>query len=145
MDGILIRRVKTEDADEIVRIEAAITQAPDGIDLRRIIEERSERRGDAGFVAELEGRVVGYMFSSVTSGSFGVNKSAWISVLGVDPKFMGQGIGKRLAETIFEHYREQGIKDIFTTVRWDYADQLSFFKTLGFERSNFLHLRKGLD
>ena len=145
MDEILIRRVRNDDADEIIRIEAAITQEPGELDLRPIIEERSERRGDANFVAELEGKVIGYMFSSITSGSFGVNKSAWISVLGVDPKFMGQGIGKKLAETIFKYYREQGIKDVFTSVKWDYADQLSFFKTLGFERSDFLHLRKGLD
>jgi hypothetical protein len=29
-------------------------------------------------------------------------------------------------------------------VRWDSTDMLSFFKTLGFDRSNFINLRKVL-
>jgi ribosomal protein S18 acetylase RimI-like enzyme len=63
----------------------------------------------------------------------------------VDPKFMGQGIGKKLAEEIFRVYQEKGIQDIFTSVRWDSADLLSFFKTLGFDRSDFINLKKQLD
>ncbi|MFO7600874.1 MAG: GNAT family N-acetyltransferase, partial [Candidatus Desulfacyla sp.] len=70
---------------------------------------------------------------------------AWIATLGVDPKFMGQGIGKKLAEAILAVYREKGINDIYTTVRWDSVDLLSFFKTLGFDRSNFINLRKDLE
>jgi len=34
--------------------------------------------------------------------------------------------------------------NVFTLVRWDSADMLSFFKTLGFDRSNFINLRKTL-
>ena len=57
---------------------------------------------------------------------------------------MGQGLGKRLAEEIFDFYRRVGIKDIHTSVRWDSTDILSFFKTLGFDRSNFINLRKNI-
>ena len=145
MENILIRRMRKKDADQIIKIEAAITQSPNGMDLKRIIEEQIQRKSDASFVAESEGRIVGYMISYITSGNFGIDKSAWISVLGVDPQYMGQGIGVQLAETIFSHYRKLGITDIFTSVRWDYTDLLSFFKTLGFDRSNFIHLRKVLD
>jgi N-acetylglutamate synthase-like GNAT family acetyltransferase len=74
-----------------------------------------------------------------------VEKSAWIASLGVDPKYMGQGIGKRLAQEIFDVYKEKGIQNIFTSVRWDSADLLSFFKTLGFDRSDFINLRKQLN
>lgn len=145
MDEILIRRLREDDADEIIRIEAAITQTPDGLDLKRIVEDQVHRKGDASYAAVIGDKIVGYIISYITSGNFGVNKCAWISVLGVDPKYMDQGIGKRLGEKTFEHYKEQGICDVFTTVRWDHTDLLSFFKTLGFERSNFLHLRKRLD
>ena len=145
MDEIVIRRLKNDDADEIIRIERAITHTPGGLDLKEIIEDHLSRKGDASHVAMLDGKIVGYMISYITTGNFGVNKCAWISILGVDPKYMDQGIGRRLGEKIFEYYREQNISDVFTTVRWDHTDLLSFFKTLGFDRSNFLHLRKRLD
>ena len=142
MDKVLIRKLRTEDADDISRIYAAITQSPVRTDFGRIIEEQVRRYEEASFVAELEGRVVGYMFSYILSGGFGMDQSAWIAMLGVDPKFMGQGIGKSLAEEIFGFYREKDIQNIYTSVRWDSTDLLSFFKTLGFDRSNFINLRK---
>ena len=67
---------------------------------------------------------------------------AWIATLGVDPNYMGQGIGAGLAEETFSYYKSKGIENVYTSVRWDSADMLSFFKTLGFDRSNFINLRK---
>jgi len=145
VDEILIRRLRAEDVDEIIRIEAAITRTQDGLDLKRIVEDQVHSEGDASYVAVIENKIAGYMISYITSRNFGVHKCAWISVLGVDPRHMDQGIGKRLGEKIFEHYREQGISDVFTTVKWDQTDLLSFFRTLGFDRSDFIHLRKQLD
>lgn len=123
-------------------IDAAITQETENIDYRRMIEEQAYKTEDASFVAEFRGVVVGYMISYILSGGFGMEKSAWIAILGVDPKFMGQGIGKRLAEEIFRFYEDKKINTIYTSVRWDSTDLLSFFKTLGFDRSDFINLRK---
>jgi len=142
---ILIRKLKAKDAEDISNIYAAITQTPIKDDFIYIIEEQVNRKEDASFVAELDGSVVGYMISIVISGGFGIKKSTWISNMGVNPKFMGQGIGESLAKKIFYFSREKGIKDIYTSVRWDSPDLLSFFKTLGFDRSNFINLRKLLE
>jgi len=142
VNNILIRRLKAEDDKDISKIYAAITQTPIRDDFIRIIAEQVNRKEDASFVAELEGRVVGYMISLVIPGGFGIKKSTWIANMGVYPRFMGQGIGENLAKKIFEFSREKGIKDIYTSVRWDSPDLLSFFKTLGFDRSNFVNLRK---
>ncbi|MBW1695698.1 MAG: GNAT family N-acetyltransferase [Deltaproteobacteria bacterium] len=141
---ILIRKLTAEDADAISRIYSSITQKPAKMDFRRIIEEQVPKNENACYVAEYEGTVIGYMISYVLSGAFGLEKSAWIALMGVDPKYMGQGIGDRLARRIFKFYRDSGIKDIYTSVRWDSTDLLSFFKTLGFDRSNFINLRKKL-
>ena len=145
MENLQIRKIKTEDASDIGNIQAAITKSPTNIDFGQIIEDQTRKDEDISFVAEIDGRVVGYMISYIVFGGFGLEKSAWIATLGVDPKFMGQGIGKRLAEEILEVYRKKGINDIYTSVRWDSVDLLSFFKTLGFDRSNFINLRKELD
>jgi N-acetylglutamate synthase-like GNAT family acetyltransferase len=85
------------------------------------------------------------MISYILTAGFGITKSAWIATLGVDPNFMGTGIGASLAEEIFKYYNAQGIENVYTSVRWDSTDLLSFFKTLGFDRSNFINLRKTIE
>jgi len=62
--------------------------------------------------------------------------------MGVHPKHMGQDIEARLACEIFKYYRPEGFSRVYTSVRWDSTDLLSFFKTLGFDRSNFINLAK---
>ena len=144
MKNITIRTLAADDVKDISRIYAAITQKTVGKDFKRIIKEQSLIEKNAFFVAESEGKVVGYMISYILSGGFGLKKSAWIAQLGVDPKYMGQGIGDSLAREIFKFCKKTGIQDIYTSVRWDSTDLLSFFKTLGFDRSNFINLRKKL-
>ena len=142
MDNVEIRRLKKEDAIEISRIYAAITMKPVNEDFKRVVEDHSTRDNEACFVAEIQGKVVGFMISYILTAGFGEAKSAWIAILGVDPHFMGQGIGATLATEIFTFYKAEGIENVYTSVRWDSTDMLSFFKTLGFDRSNFINLRK---
>ena len=145
MESFIIRRLRPEDADDIKKISAAITSLPTDYDFNRMIEDQAHRPEDASFVAVIEGQVVGYVISSIFSGIFGIKQSAWISLLGVHPRYMGRRIGERLAEESIRYCKELGIKDMYTTVRWDSTDLLSFFKTLGFDRSNFINLRKILE
>jgi ribosomal protein S18 acetylase RimI-like enzyme len=142
VDNVEIRRLKKEDAIEISRIYAAITMKPVNEDFKRVVEDHSTRDNEACFVAEIQGKVVGFMISYILTAGFGEAKSAWIAILGVDPHFMGQGIGATLATKIFSFYKAEGIENVYTSVRWDSTDMLSFFKTLGFDRSNFINLRK---
>jgi ribosomal protein S18 acetylase RimI-like enzyme len=137
-----IRRLKKEDAEEISKIYGAITMQPLSADFKRVVEEHALREDGACFVAERDGKITGFMISYILTAGFGMPKSAWIATLGVDPGCMGQGIGASLAKEIFKFYKDQGIENIYTSVRWDSTDLLSFFKTLGFDRSNFINLRK---
>ncbi len=145
MENVTIRRLKPADADEISRIYSAITQKPARADFRNLVEEHALRTKDACFVAELGGEVAGFMISYIMTLGFGIEKSAWIASLGVNPRYMGQGIGAELAREVFKFYQGEGIHNVYTSVRWDSTDLLSFFKTLGFDRSNFINLRKVLE
>ena len=144
MAKILIRKMREDDADEVSRIDAAITKAPSRLNFKPIVAEAARKDSNASLIAEIRGKVVGFMISIITAGIFGTEKVAWISMFGVDPKYMGQEIGKSLAKGIFGYYKEKGVKKIYTSVRWDSTDLLSFFKAIGFERSNFINLRKDL-
>ena len=145
MDNFQIRRLRVEDADEITRIFAEITRRPVEPDFKSVVEEHARSKEEACFVAEDQGRVVGFMISYILTAGFGETKSAWIATLGVNPNFMGQGIGTSMAQKIFEIYKAAGIENVYTTVTWDSTDMLSFFKTLGFDRSKFINLRKAID
>ena len=145
IEGLLVREIKVEDAERLGEIQASITKVAPDFDFRQIIEPQISRRENASYVAEVDGKVVGYMISYVVYGGYGLEKSAWIATLGVDPKFMGRGVGKRLAKKILDRYKEMGVKNIYTSVLWDSADVLSFFKTLGFSRSDHINLRKELE
>lgn len=145
VNNVVIRKLKTVDADYISKIYGDITQKSVRTDFKKLIETHAKRPEDACFVAELDGKVVGFMISYILTLGFGIEKSAWIATLGVSPKFMGQGLGARMAEEIFKFYKAEGINNIYTSVRWDSTDLLSFFKTLGFDRSNFINLRKVLE
>lgn len=141
-DNLLIRRVKKEDSKDIARIYASIVKRYEEIDFDRLIREQVRNTGMANFVAELKGDVVGFIISYTLSGGFGIDKSAWIAMVGVDPRSMGKGIGKAMAEELFKFYKDNGIHNIYTSVRWDSTDLLTFFKTLKFDRSDFINLRK---
>ena len=145
MENFQIRRLKVEDAEVIGQIYAAITRRPVEPDFKSVVEEHAQSDEEACFVAEHQGKVVGFMISYILTAGFGEAKSAWIATLGVDPNFMGQGIGASLAQKIFKIHKAAGIENVYTTVRWDSTDLLSFFKTLGFDRSKFINLRKVID
>ena len=144
MENISIRKLEIKDAEQIGQIYSDITGKPAKDDFKILMERHARSTEDACFVAELEGKVVGFMVSYILTLGFGIEKSAWIATLGISPKYMGQGIGKSLAEEVFKFYKAEGICTVYTSVRWDSVDLLSFFKTLGFDRSNFINLRKEL-
>jgi ribosomal protein S18 acetylase RimI-like enzyme len=145
VEKIVIRKLKTVDVDEISRIYGAITQEDVKTEFKTLIEQHAQRPEDACMVAELDGKVVGFMISYILTLGFGIEKSAWIATLGVDPQYMGQGIGANMAREILKFYKSEGISNVYTSVRWDSTDLLSFFKTLGFDRSDFINLLKLLE
>jgi hypothetical protein len=54
---------------------------------------------------------------------------------------MGKGIGKILGETLIKYFNDGGVKEVYTTVEWDSGDLISFFKSIGFDKSSFINLK----
>ena len=117
MDKVQIRKLHKDDAHEISQIYAAITRKSVDSDFKRVVEAHALRDDGACFVALHQDKVVGFMISYILTAGFGMTKSAWIATLGVDPNFMGMGIGASLAEEIFKYYKTQGIENVYTSVR----------------------------
>ena len=140
-----IRKLAARDLPQVVAIQGIITRQKVTAQKIAILKEHIKKEGNISFVAVADRRVVGFLISELMINSFGLDQGGWIKNVGVLPQYMGKGIGQSLANHLFDAYRRKGINEIFTASRWDWGDLLSFFKSLGFERSNFINLYKKLD
>ena len=84
------------------------------------------------------------MIGEVKGEGFGLHQSGWIEVVGVHPQAMGEGIGKAVIDKLFESFRRKKIRNVYTAVRWDSVDMVSFFKSVGFGLSDFINLTRRL-
>jgi ribosomal protein S18 acetylase RimI-like enzyme len=140
-----IRTLTVRDLPQVAAILNTITRRKDAKTKWIYLKDQIAKDGDISLVAIADKKVVGYVISEVMTNSFGLDQSGWLKNIGVLPQYMGRGVGQALAQKLFEAYREKGISEIFTTSQWDWGDLLSFFKSLGFDRSNFINLYKRLE
>jgi len=140
-----IRTLKAKDLPQVAAIFETITRKKGSKAKGAFLKDQITNEGNISLVALAEKRVVGYVISEVMTNSFGLDQGGWLKNIGVDPKYMGKGVGQALAQHLFEEYRKKGINEIFTASQWDWGDLLSFFKSLGFDRSNFINLYKKLE
>ena len=143
--GIKIRNIEARDVPQIVAIQESIIQKKVTKKWIQTVKDHLQKLEGRGFVALKDGRVVGFIIGGIKGEGFGLEQSGWLEVIEVHPKQMGIGIGRALADKLFHFFKKKGIHDIYTTVGWDAGDMLSFFKSLGFDRSTFINLRKYLD
>lgn len=140
------RRWRAADSEEISEIYRLIINQDVTADFqKRVLDRTQEAENEAHFVAELDGKIVGFIISYILPFGFGAEDCAYIATMGVHPKYMGQGIGAEMTKELFMFFKGKGISRVYTSVRWDSTDLLSFFKTMGFDRSKYINLKKDLD
>jgi len=141
-----IRNLRTSDLPFIVSIEERLT----GVARPKYWEKRIEmseaiRPHWASLVAEINDRVVGFVFGRAAELEFGLPGTvAWIEIIGVDPAFRSQGIGRALLEQFTTSAEDHDIKTIFTLVGPEAADMKEFFGRLGFAQGKMLHFQKDI-
>ena len=138
------RKIRSEDVSQIIAIQEALIKKKVSRRWVQMVEDHLRKHEGIGFVASREGQVVGFIIGEVKGEGFGLEQSGWIEVVGVHPTQMGIGIGQALAKRLFDFFRKRRVRDVYTSVRWDAVDMLSFFKSVGFDRSTFINLTKRL-
>ncbi len=69
---------------------------------------------------------------------------AWIEIIGVDPAFHGQGIGRTLIEKFTASAEDHDIKTVFTLVGYSNRNMADFFKQVGFIQGKMVHFQKDI-
>lgn len=144
-DDVKIRPLDELDISAVVAIDERIggEYRPDVWENRIAYYLRRDPEGSV--VAEVDGKVVGFMLGEMASGEFGLEESTgWIEVLGVDPDHRGKALGRHLAEAILAHFRSRGAKKVRTLVDEDMEGLRAFFTSLGFEESSLRPYEKSL-
>lgn len=131
---IRIRPLSELDITRIVAIDERLT----GVYRPEVWERRVgyylRRDPDSCPVAELGGKVVGFMFSDVRGGEFGLEETTgWIERFGVDPDFQGRSIGRRLFEAVQGRMADRDVATIRTLVDKKDSDLASFLRAVGFQ------------
>ena len=155
LDKVKIRVLDENDLDAVV-----------GIDKRVVGKERRDfwkrKIAYAGIyprpalVAEIEGKVVGFILGYVSGWEFGVPDTiGWIDTLGVDPAYQRRGIGKALFNELLEIFKRsgreetietetrkvEGVNVVYTLASWTDWDLLQFYHAMGFQKGEMLNLK----
>lgn len=133
---VKIRPLDELDLNGIVRIDEKIS----GIYQPEIWESRTayylRRDPGASQVAEVDGKVIGFMFGDLRAGEFGIEEpSGWVERFGIDPDFRGKDLGRRLFEAVCAHFRAEGAKTVRTLVDGDDTKLSGFLGAIGFTPS----------
>ena len=96
---------------------------------------------DVSVAVDPHGEVVGYLASNSTM--YGV---AYISMVGVDPRYQGRGIAQRLLNRALSEFRRRKIRKVWLLVTYTNLKALQFYGKNGFFTEGYLrdHTGRGL-
>ncbi len=144
MADYTIRRMKVDDIEKVVGIQETIIRKKVTAKWRKALEHYIDKDPKACLVAVKKGKtsekLIGFIVGDIKIWGFGLRQSGWIEIIGIHPKHMGKGVGRTLGKRLLNYFRRMMVDGIYTAVRWDSGDLLSFFKSIGFDHSGFLNL-----
>ena len=131
-----IRPLTLSDLDAIVEIDRKVLGKPRQDFWKKRMELiNATQYPHSCLVAELEGKVIGFILGEVSGWEFGVPDTiGWINTIGVDPAYQHRGVAKRLGEEFIKNVKTIGVSLVYTLVNWNDWDLLKFFRAMGFAR-----------
>lgn len=94
------------------------------------------------YVAESDGRVVGFLMGRILERRYAPYVGAWVEILGVLPDMKRQGIGQVLLQAFLEGCRQNGVQDIHAVASIRDTEVKPFLERFGFKEGELVHLHK---
>ncbi len=157
-DDVKIRVLGKNDLEAVVEIDKKVLGKE-----RRAYWKRKMAYADIyprpALVAEIKGKVVGFIMGYVSGWEFGVPDTiGWIDTLGVDPKYQRRGIGSALFSALIEKFKRsgrektpgvdgaektriEGVNVVYTLANWNDWDLMQFYHAMGFKKGEMSNLK----
>ena len=138
-----VRTIRKDDLEAVVAIDKLIT----GQERREYYQRKlamaldAAHNVNASLVAEVDGKVVGFMMGDVLFGEYGiVDASATIDTLGVLPEFQKHGVASELMDQFLMNMKAANVKKVYTLVNWSDFSLENFFSHHKFQPSKRISL-----
>ncbi|MGY0288382.1 MAG: ribosomal protein S18-alanine N-acetyltransferase [Candidatus Methanodesulfokora washburnensis] len=125
------RRARLEDLDEIMRIEELCFKPSERFS-RETYESLLSRKEVAFIVAEIDGRIVGFVAAEARG------LKGYVYTINVHPEYQGKGIGKALMKEMETRMRDVGVRIMELEVRVDNKKAVKMYESLGYSTVFFL-------
>jgi len=137
----VIRTMAPSDLDQIVEIDIKVLGKPRPEYWEMKFELVGKRSQVSPLVAELDGRVIGFIIGDVSRWEYGVPENiGWIDTIGVDPDYQKKGIAKILFTEMTKNLKKVGVDTIYTFVTRRDWKLLKFFNSMGFQKGDMVNL-----
>lgn len=138
-----MRVMKRDDLDAVTAIDTLVTKQ----ERRQYYERKIEMaivnpyNINTSLVAEVDGKVVGFMMGDVYFGEFGIPEtSATIDTIGVHPDFQQRGVAHDLMDQFLTNMKAVGVSRVYTLVNWNDFKLERFFANHKFQPSKRVNL-----
>ncbi len=139
---LAVRAVRQADLTAVIALDATVT----GLHKSDYWWRIHRRYGVAGqglrhfLVAELGGRVVGFIIGEVRDWEFGSPPCGWVFAIDVDPRARQRGVGAALLGAMRERFERAGVTTMRTMLASDNPLILSFFRSQGMRAGRLIPL-----
>ncbi len=141
LKNMKIRPLKKEDLETIIEIDEKVLGENRKDYWERKLALMNDKSSKVSLIAEVEGKVAGFILGDVSGWEFGVPDTiVWIDTIGVDPVYQKKGLATALAHELIKNLKAIGVRTIYTLVSWDDWDLLQFFHAMGFTRGDMINL-----
>ncbi len=137
----VIRTIVPSDLDRVVEIDIKVLGKSRHQYWEMKLELVEKRSQISALVAELDGKVIGFIIGGASRWEYGVPQNiGWIETIGVDPDYQRKGIAKILFTEMTNDLKKVGVDTITTFVTRRDPLLLKFFNSLGFQKGDMINL-----
>ncbi len=137
----VIRTIVPSDLDRVVEIDIKVLGKSRLEYWEMKLELVGKRSQISSLVAELDGKVIGFIIGGASRWEYGVPENiGWIDTIGVDPDYQRKGIAKILFTEMTNNLKKVGVDTIITFVKRRDPILLNFFNSLGFQKGDMINL-----
>lgn len=142
----LVRPMAPHDLARIVEIDIKVLGKPRPEYWEMKLDLVRKRAQISSLVAELEGKVIGFIIGGASRWEYGVPENiGWIDTIGVDPEYQRRGVARLLFGQMAQNLKASGVDTIYTFVKRRDWKMLKFFNGIGFQEGDMMNLEMDIE